>query len=653
MHRAEGGPATREGPRLHGDLGHPGARSSAVQGLSASYHGYWGLDFTTVDPHLGTDADFAAFVECAHRLDMKVYLDVVVNHTGDVVALPGGASYSARDAVPRLPRQAVQRRDLRRSADIPVPRAANFRRSPVLPAGQHRKAAGVAQRRARATTTVATSSSTRARRSASSRAISSGSTTSSPSSRPSSTGSPTSTPVGSAGTRSTGSASTPRSTSTDAFFKVWVPRIKAAARAAGVDDFQIFGEVFLTDALELSSYVREPRAAERGRLSAPGRGSSGSPPASACRAGSSRGSRTTTTSSAPRGGSHADDVPRQPRRRPGRALIEDDPEPSATSCSGACCSATASSTSSAARPSSTTATRSGSSARGGDKQARQDLFPTQRRGVADRGTRRRAADRNRLVVRRRRPSGRRPPPQLGALRQAHPALVHRRHDRPARGHGVTRAEPRRRGDSARVPGGVQHRHRAGNGDRDRPRRRSASGRCCSARRRDCVSSAAGRLTLSVPPLDTVLVRALAAVPVRAPARPSLVVRADELTNLVQARATVASLEPVSVSFALKRAGGVWRRVAADGSPPYRGFLEPRQFRRRRARPRGRDQPRWPRTAWRRCRPSSPPCRARAGPPLQSRPWQHPVDGPGGRPGRDGAEASSTCRRPSSATETSS
>src|SRR5689334_12098597 len=26
---------------------------------TAAYHGYWGLDFTTVDPHLGTDQDFA------------------------------------------------------------------------------------------------------------------------------------------------------------------------------------------------------------------------------------------------------------------------------------------------------------------------------------------------------------------------------------------------------------------------------------------------------------------------------------------------------------------------------------------------------------------------------------------------------------------
>ena len=95
-----------------------------------------------------------------------------------------------------------------------------------------------------------------------------------------------------------------------------------------------------------------------------------------------------------------------------------------------------------------------------------------------------------------------------------------------------------------------------------------------------LSSPAGRLTLSVRPLETVLVRAQAAVPVRAPCpvrRSSSA--ADELTNLVQARATVASLEPVSVAFALKRAGGTWRRIAADGSPPYRGFLDPRQFRR--------------------------------------------------------------------------
>src|SRR5262249_1202049 len=61
---------------------------------SAAYHGYWGLDFTSVDPHLGTDQDFTSFVDAAHALGLKVYLDVVVNHTADVIELTGGASYS-------------------------------------------------------------------------------------------------------------------------------------------------------------------------------------------------------------------------------------------------------------------------------------------------------------------------------------------------------------------------------------------------------------------------------------------------------------------------------------------------------------------------------------------------------------------------------
>ncbi len=64
-----------------------------VQGDSAAYHGYWGVDFTTIDPRFGTEAELKAFVDCAHSLDMKVYLDVVVNHTGDVILLVGGSGF--------------------------------------------------------------------------------------------------------------------------------------------------------------------------------------------------------------------------------------------------------------------------------------------------------------------------------------------------------------------------------------------------------------------------------------------------------------------------------------------------------------------------------------------------------------------------------
>ena len=68
-----------------------------VQGTSAGYHGYWGIDFAGIDPHLGSRDDFGRFVESAHALGLKVILDVVVNHTGDVIAYSGvggpGAPY--------------------------------------------------------------------------------------------------------------------------------------------------------------------------------------------------------------------------------------------------------------------------------------------------------------------------------------------------------------------------------------------------------------------------------------------------------------------------------------------------------------------------------------------------------------------------------
>lgn len=52
---------------------------------SAGYHGYWITDFMHVDPHFGTDADLHELVSAAHMRGMKVYLDIVVNHTADVI----------------------------------------------------------------------------------------------------------------------------------------------------------------------------------------------------------------------------------------------------------------------------------------------------------------------------------------------------------------------------------------------------------------------------------------------------------------------------------------------------------------------------------------------------------------------------------------
>ena len=60
---------------------------------SAAYHGYWGAGFDEVDPRFGTMEEMKGFVSTAHAKGLKVYLDVVVNHTGDVISYKEGESY--------------------------------------------------------------------------------------------------------------------------------------------------------------------------------------------------------------------------------------------------------------------------------------------------------------------------------------------------------------------------------------------------------------------------------------------------------------------------------------------------------------------------------------------------------------------------------
>jgi len=63
----------------------------------AGYHGYWGVDFLNVDPHLGTKADMVAFAQCAKKLNLKLILDVVTNHTGDVISYNDRTAYISSD----------------------------------------------------------------------------------------------------------------------------------------------------------------------------------------------------------------------------------------------------------------------------------------------------------------------------------------------------------------------------------------------------------------------------------------------------------------------------------------------------------------------------------------------------------------------------
>ncbi len=130
----------------------PVFKNKPVQGApgeeSAGYHGYWITDFSHVDPHLGTDADMAAFVAAAHRRGIKVYMDIIVNHTADVIAYKECASacpYRSRADYP------YQRKGGNPAIEInpgyagdQVNSAANFARltdpdyayTPIVPAGQ-------------------------------------------------------------------------------------------------------------------------------------------------------------------------------------------------------------------------------------------------------------------------------------------------------------------------------------------------------------------------------------------------------------------------------------------------------------------------------------------------------------------------------------
>jgi alpha-amylase len=68
----------------------PSFKNKPVQGLgtpypSAAYHGYWITDFTQIDPHLGTNQDLRDLIAGAHRRGMKVFFDIITNHTADVI----------------------------------------------------------------------------------------------------------------------------------------------------------------------------------------------------------------------------------------------------------------------------------------------------------------------------------------------------------------------------------------------------------------------------------------------------------------------------------------------------------------------------------------------------------------------------------------
>jgi len=67
----------------------PSFKNMPVQGsgedASAGYHGYWVTDFTQIDPHLGTNEELSELINEAHERGIKVYFDIIVNHTADLI----------------------------------------------------------------------------------------------------------------------------------------------------------------------------------------------------------------------------------------------------------------------------------------------------------------------------------------------------------------------------------------------------------------------------------------------------------------------------------------------------------------------------------------------------------------------------------------
>ncbi len=81
----------------------PSFKNKPVQGEpgteSAGYHGYWITDFTQIDPHLGTNEELKALIDLAHDRGMKVFFDIITNHTADVLDYPDEA-YDEQGQVP-------------------------------------------------------------------------------------------------------------------------------------------------------------------------------------------------------------------------------------------------------------------------------------------------------------------------------------------------------------------------------------------------------------------------------------------------------------------------------------------------------------------------------------------------------------------------
>ncbi|WP_423833115.1 pullulanase-type alpha-1,6-glucosidase [Streptomyces manipurensis] len=116
-------------------------KNQPVQGkgddVSAGYHGYWITDFTQVDPHFGTNADLERLIDKAHAKGMKVFFDVITNHTADVVDYREASyGYLSKGAFPYLTKDGVPFDDkdyAAGKAKFPKVDGESFPRTPFVP----------------------------------------------------------------------------------------------------------------------------------------------------------------------------------------------------------------------------------------------------------------------------------------------------------------------------------------------------------------------------------------------------------------------------------------------------------------------------------------------------------------------------------------
>ncbi|MFD3500510.1 pullulanase-type alpha-1,6-glucosidase [Streptomyces sp. NPDC058678] len=119
-------------------------KNRPVQGegadASAGYHGYWITDFTQVDPHFGTNKDLETLISKAHAKGMKVFFDVITNHTADVVDYEEKSyDYLSKGAFPYLTKDGEPFDDVDHAdgtEDFPSVDTDSFPRTPVVSAAK-------------------------------------------------------------------------------------------------------------------------------------------------------------------------------------------------------------------------------------------------------------------------------------------------------------------------------------------------------------------------------------------------------------------------------------------------------------------------------------------------------------------------------------